>query len=249
MKIKTLYSQIVAELRAQSDQTQAEKDKVYHKKGYKSYGLKIPQVGAVIRNFKPIIGRLPLGEKFDLAELFYISGCAEEGHVGNAILTLGIDDIKPEHFSRIDKLLGYFNNWDEVDNFSINVMQTLLNRYTKDTLNLLNSWNRSKNMRKRRASVVVFVRKVGASGSYTDVVFEFCDKLLCDEEDLVLKAVGWVLKDNIVGSKKRVIDYIKDLRRSGVSSVITLYAIRAQNDKERKEILDVRQAKKGGDKL
>lgn len=249
MKVRTVYSHIVTELRARFDQTQAEKDKVYHKKGYKSYGLTIPQVRSVIRNFKSIIGSLPLEEKFDLAELFYISGYAEEGRVGNAILALGIYDIKPEHFSRIDKLLDYFNNWDEVDDFSINVMQTLLNRYTKNTLNLLSSWNRSKSMWKRRASVVVFVRKVGASGSYTDAVFKFCDNLLYDEEDLILKAVGWVLKDNIIGSKDRVIDYIKGLRKSGVSSVITLYAVRAQNDKERREILDVRQTKKGGDKL
>lgn len=247
MRIKTLYLHIVTKLRSLSDQNQAEKDKIYHKAGYKSYGLKIPQVKLVIRTFNKSIKNLSLGEKFDLAKNFYKSGYAEEGRIGNAILAFGVNDIKPEHFSYIDKLLDDFNNWDEVDDFSINLSQPLLQKYPREMLNLLRTWNTSANMWKRRASVVAFVRKVGASGRYTNEVFNLCNNLLNDREDLVLKAVGWVLKDNIPGSRNKVIDYIKGLRRDNVSSVITLYAIRSLSNKQKGEILAIK-LRRGGEK-
>jgi hypothetical protein len=37
-----------------------------------------------------------------------------------------------------------------------------------------------------------------------------------------------------------MLNYVKGLRRKGVSAVITLYAIRDLNGKERKEVLDVK---------
>jgi hypothetical protein len=53
----------------------------------------------------------------------------------------------------------------------------------------------------------------------------------------VRKAVGWAFKDVMCGDKK-VLDYVKSLRRRRVSSVITLYAIRDLKGKEKEEILN-----------
>ncbi len=58
------------------------------------------------------------------------------------------------------------------------------------------------------------------------------------------KGVGWALKDNMRFDKRRVLDYIRDLRRKGVSSTITLYAIRDLKGKEREEILKMKPQKK-----
>jgi 3-methyladenine DNA glycosylase AlkD len=88
--------------------------------------------------------------------------------------------------------------------------------------------------------VVAFVRKIGSSGEFTDIVIEFCDNLVHDEEDLVLKGVGWALKDNLHGTGERVLDYVKSLRLKGVSSLITLYAIRDLKGKKRREVLNIR---------
>jgi len=100
-------------------------------------------------------------------------------------------------------------------------------------------WSRSYlEARTRRASVVTFARKVGESGEFTEEVLELCENLIWSKEDYVRKGVGWALKDNMRGSKKKVQDYVKSLRERGVSSVITLYAIRDLKSRERKEVLD-----------
>ena len=105
---------------------------------------------------------------------------------------------------------------------------------------MLRKWNRSENMWKRRVSVVAFVWKIGSSGHFTDEVLELCDNLIWDKEDLVQKSVGWALRDNMHEAKKRVLEYVKSLRSKGVSSTITLYAIRDLKGKEREEVLKVK---------
>jgi len=53
----------------------------------------------------------------------------------------------------------------------------------------------------------------------------------------VQKGVGWSLKDMMRSDKERIVDYVIDLRTRGVSSVITLYAIKDIKGDERAEIL------------
>jgi len=43
--------------------------------------------------------------------------------------------------------------------------------------------------------------------------------------------------------KERVLEYVKSLRKRGVSSVITLYAIRDLKGKEREEVLEIKKGR------
>ena len=89
----------------------------------------------------------------------------------------------------------------------------------------------------RRASVVLFTRKVARSGKYNDVALAQCENLKHDPEDMVRKGVGWSLKDLMRSDKKRVLEYVMSLREQGVSSVITLYALRDIKGEERARIV------------
>ena len=86
----------------------------------------------------------------------------------------------------------------------------------------------------------MFTRKVEASGEFTDEALELCDRLVWDREDYVRKGVGWALKDSMRGNKKKVLEYVKGLRRKRVTAVITLYAIRDLKGKERQEALNIK---------
>jgi 3-methyladenine DNA glycosylase AlkD len=151
-----------------------------------------------------------------------------------------LDYLDPDRFEYLDKLANHLNNWGTTDWFSLDVMQPLLVRHPEETLALLRKWNASDHMWKQRSSVVTFARKAGASGRYTDTVLELCENLVDSEKDLIRKAAGWALKDNLRGNRKKVLSYIKDLRRRGVSSVVTLYAIRDIKGDERRSILAIK---------
>ena len=87
---------------------------------------------------------------------------------------------------------------------------------------------------------MVFTRRVAEGGKFIDEALDLCETLIWDEEDLVRKGVGWALKDNMRADKERVLSYVKSLRRRGVSSIVTLYAIRDLKGDERNEVLNIK---------
>jgi len=208
--------------------------------GVTSYGLSTPTVRRLIRSFLNDFQLLGLEDRFSLATWLYESGNFEQATIGDTLVELNIPVLTPARFDLLDETVGHFNNWASVDWLCLHGFQSLLLEYRQETLDLLKTWNHSENLWKRRASVVAFVRKIGSSGDFTDEALELCSNLIWDKEEIVQKGVGWALKDNLPGDKERVLDYIKDLRRKGVPSTITLYAIRDLKGNERKEVLQVK---------
>ena len=243
MKTTELYLRIVRQLEKRGNSEIASKKTAkaqYFGVRYKSYGINEQEEIELIRSYLGSFKQLSLEERFELAKMFLASGFSEQVAFGNAILELSVKNITPIHYGFLNEIANYFNNWAETDWFCIRIIQPLLKRYPKETLDLLRKWNKSENMWKRRASVVSFTRKIGASGHFTEEVLALCDNLIWEKEDLVRKGVGWALKDNMRGNKEKVLDYAKSLRQKGVSSVITLYAIRDLKGKEREEVLHIK---------
>ncbi len=189
---------------------------------------------------------LGIEDRLALARLLLRSHIEEEGHVALAALRAGIADLTPSTFDELDRLLDDFSSWSMTDDFASGkpaITLYLLQRYPKETLAVLARWNRSQNRWKRRASVITFTRAVAASGEFVDVTLRFCEALQHDPDDLVRKAAGWALKDTMragPGAKRRVAALVKEMRRAGVSSTITLYAIRDLKGAEREAILKVK---------
>jgi 3-methyladenine DNA glycosylase AlkD len=216
-------------------------DRHFHKHDeYLSYGLKASEFRQIMKDFRPRFIKLSLQERMDLAARLLQECVGEFGHVGLHIITLSVRDLEPKHFAYLDALPELFQSWSHVDHLALGVMQPLLWRYRKETLELLEEWSHSPIRWKRRASVVTFVRKVAKSGEFTKEVIHLCENLIWDEEDIVQKGVGWALKDNLRSAPDRILPYIKDLRRRAVSSTITLYAIRDLRGAKRQEVLAVK---------
>jgi 3-methyladenine DNA glycosylase AlkD len=242
MDLQGLFAEMVDQLETLAEQDASEARVAWFQKQHKGsklrcYGIRTPQVRKLIRKHSPLFHQLSLEEKFRLAIMFYRSGVFEQATVGDALLELGSEDISPDAFDALDEVVGHFHNWASVDQLCLHTMQPLLRMSREETLELLRKWNHSENLWKRRASVVSFVRNIGKSGDFLEEVLEFCENLIWDKEDLVLKGVGWALRDSMNGDKTRVIEYVKSLRRRGVPSRVTLYAIEHLKGKERNAIL------------
>lgn len=135
--------------------------------------------------------------------------------------------------------MNHFVGWGNVNHFR-SVLQSMLEQHPDEIIGLLRKWNRSDNRWKRRASVVVFTRRIAKDGRFIDEALDLCENLIWDEDDLVRKGVGWTLKDNMRADKERVLRYVKALRCRGVSSVVTLYAIQDLKEEERNDVLRIK---------
>jgi len=216
----------------------------YQKHGYKSLGLRVPEIEKIGEKYIKQFKDLSLEDRFSLSREFYQSEYIALTNFGLKLLQVSIPELTPQHFDFLDEILGYISHWGPTDSFSLYVMQPMLRAYPTETKHFLKSWNTSDSLWKKRTSVVTFARKIGEEGEYVDFLLELCDNLIWDTEDLVRKGVGWALKDNIIGkNRKKILDYVKKLRKMGVSSTITLYAIRKIKGKEREAILSIKASK------
>ncbi len=207
---------------------------------YLSYSLKTPDFHRLMKEYRPRFLELGLKKRLKLAERLLHEHIGELGHAGITVLALSVEQLQPRHFSALDSMADDFRSWSHVDGFGIGVAGPLLLKFRKETLSLLEDWNRSPNRFRRRASVVVFTRQVAESGKFTEEALRLCENLIWDEEDIVRKGIGWALKDNMHSAPKRILSYVKDLRRRGVSSTITLYAIRDLNPEQRQKVLTIK---------
>ncbi len=194
----------------------------------------------ILKAARPDIRELPLAERLELAARLLAQHIGELGHAGIYIQVLSVKELRPDHYPYLDETAGDWRSWSQVDYFCGDLMRPLLLRLPEDTLTLIDDWVQSPNRWKRRASVVTFTRSVGKSGQYTDTVLDLCDRLKWDPEDIVQKGVGWTLKDNMRSAPERITAYVKKLRREGVPSTITLYAIRDLKGEARQEVLAVK---------
>lgn len=242
--MKSLYHQIKSDLVEAADAKTADKNMRYHKyDGHHSFGISAPILAGILKAYKKQVRDLSCKDTLALAEMLYKDQIEESILAGNFVLQINIDCLRETQLPFLDRALNYFSSWSATDDFCIDVLQPVLTQYPQDTLRLLANWNKSKNMWKRRASVVAFVRKIGESGKFTKAGLELCESLIWNKEDLVQKGVGWCLKDLMRGDKIKVMNYVRKLRELGVSSTITLYAIRDLRGNDRTQILKTRSSR------
>ncbi len=224
--------------------TKPEPERRFHKHDqYLTYGMKTADYHQLMKSFRPRFLELSLEQRLQLAQALSGEHVGELGHTGIYVLGISVKELAPVHFPLLSQIVDDFRSWSQVDGFCISIMQPLLKKYHQQILSLLDEWSKSPNRFKRRTSVVTFVRKTGVTGEFMDDLMRLCERLIWDDEDIVQKGVGWALKDNLRYQPERLLPYIKDLRRRGVSSTITLYAIRDLKGAERETVLAVKAEK------
>lgn len=251
MAIQDLYNKITKELEKEAIKKFESKQKYldwnrifFETHTYKAYGLSTPEIRDLIKKFIGEFKELSFFQRIKLSKQFYNSEYIAHTSFGLKLLEISLSEIKPQNFVILEEIVSYLKDWGPTDSFSLYIMQPLLRNYPNETKDLLKRWNNSDHTWKKRVSVVTFTRKIGSEGAHVDFLLELCNHLIWNEEDLVRKAIGWALKDNMVGNNKaKVLSYVKNLRKMGVSSTITLYAIRKLKGKQREEVLKIKPLK------
>jgi 3-methyladenine DNA glycosylase AlkD len=241
--IEAIINELRNEIVTRSGCSQPQLETRFHTKHdqYFCYGLKTPVFHKMMREYRHRFLELSLQQRIELAAKLFKTHIGELGHAGIYVLEISAKQLEPKHFPDLDEIGEDFRSWSHVDYFSTKVTPAILFNYPEQMLDLLEKWNHSPNRFKRRASVVTFINNVAKSGRFINDALRLCENLVWDEEDIVRKGVGWALKVNMRYAQERVLEYVKDLRRRGVSSTITLYAIEKLPPEIRKEVLSIKQ--------
>jgi len=128
----------------------------------------------------------------------------------------------------------YVDNWAKCDFLGTRIMGYMIETYPK-LVKDVKSWHKSKNRWMKRASAVSFVGP-GRKGLYLKDIFEVATKLMYDEDDLVQKGYGWMLKEASKVHQKQVFNFVVKHRKTMPRTALR-YAIEKMPPKLRKEAM------------
>jgi 3-methyladenine DNA glycosylase AlkD len=185
--------EIRKELRKLESKERAEVSQRFFKTGPGEYGegdvfmgVGVPELRRLAKDFQDLSGR-------EVRSLLS-SRIHEERAVALLILVRQYLRGDRKEQERVYKLymdhLGWINNWDLVDVSAEHVVGAFLKNKSKKPLYRL---ARSKNLWERRVSILATFHYI--KGKEFSETLKIAEMLLSDEEDLIHKAVGWMLRE------------------------------------------------------
>jgi 3-methyladenine DNA glycosylase AlkD len=128
----------------------------------------------------------------------------------------------------------YVSNWANCDHVSNHLIGDVVEKYPKYINNLM-KWTKSKNRWVRRSSAVSLIIPA-KKGLFLKEIFKISDILMEDEDEMVQKGVGWLLKE---ASRKHEEEVVKFLLKwkAKTSRLVLRYATEKVSLKNRKLVL------------
>lgn len=126
-------------------------------------------------------------------------------------------------FKRFERWLDqYVDGWGSCDDFCTHAFGALIYRFP-DCLGKVKKWTQADKRWMRRAAAVVLIYAVRRQALYA-AAFEVADLLLLDEDDLVQKGYGWLLKEVSKLAPEPVFEYVM-LNKGTMPRTALRYAI------------------------
>lgn len=162
--------------------------------------------------------------------------------IGYQVVAHFISEAPPELSTQVRRWLERAcGNWGLVDNLAPSVLGPLIELHPK-LISEVVSWTDSPNLWVRRGAVVAFVPLVSTGKKkHVDSAYRVASRLFDDKEDLIHKAVGWLLREAGKSDMERLERFlIKNGPKVPRTSV--RYAIERFPKNERKRLLEVTRA-------
>jgi 3-methyladenine DNA glycosylase AlkD len=207
-----VIEQVRADLKANVDAKTQQTSQRFFKEAITSYGVKVPTVGKIAKKHWSNVKGLGKQEIFELCEQLFASSYIEEAFVVSEWLPHMVDRFEledlPTFKSWIDR---YVTNWAECDSFCNHTIGDFLEKFPQ-AVTEVQSWANSPCRWLKRAAAVSLILPA-RRGKFLKEVFEISDVLLVDEDDLVQKGYGWLLKEASRKHQTEVFNYVVQNRK------------------------------------
>lgn len=187
------------------------------------YGVKTAVVSGIAKEQYKKVSSAGKNEIFSLCEKLWESGFMEESFIA-CNWSYSIRKLyEPDDFRVFEKWVkNYVSNWASCDTLCNHTVGTFIEMYP-DHLVKLKSWATSPNRWVRRAAAVSLIIPA-RKGLFLKDIFETADILLLDEDDLVRKGYGWMLKSASQAHLHEVFEYVV-AHRTNMPRTALRYAI------------------------
>lgn len=189
----TILTILRTELDALANLRSKESAERFFKEEIRTRGIKNPLVWAVAKKLNKEMKAASKEEIFKLCDALWESGYLEESFVACEWAYSRRKQFEPADFKRFEKWIkNNVSNWASCDTFCNHTVGEFLMMFP-DYVQQLKRWAVSKNRWVKRAAAVSLIIPA-REGVFMKEILEIATLLLMDEDDMVQKGYGWMLK-------------------------------------------------------
>lgn len=235
-----VYTDVISELQKSANPQKAEHSKRFFKTGPGQYGEGDRFIGVTVPEQR-LVGR-KFGD-LSLTELTKLLHSEIHEHRLTALMILveqykkADSPVQEKIYKLYIKNTKYINNWDLVDASAPGIVGQYVLEHP-DELQTLYALTRSKMLWERRIAMLATLAFIKAEE--LDVVFELAQLLRDDSEDLMHKAVGWMLREAGKRDEKRLRTFL-DVHAKHMPRTMLRYAIERFTPAQRMHYLQKKQ--------
>ncbi len=230
-----IIGQIRQDLQDGADDATKQSFSRFFKEEVRGYGVKTAVVTKIAEKYWKEIRSRDKREIFNLCEELYRSQITEEAFVVSHWVPHLKDRFEPGDFTIFERWIAtYISNWAMCDGFCNHTMGDFIVLYP-EYINDLKAWTKSANRWVRRASAVSLIIPA-KRGYFLREVLEIAGLLLTDEDDLVRKGYGWLLKEAGRNHEDDVFEFVLKNRKEMPRTALR-YAIELMPGERRREAI------------
>ncbi len=231
-----IINNIRKDLKQNSDEKTRTSGGHFFKEVIKLHGVKSAVVKKIGKEYFKGIKDKKKSEIFNLCEELWQSGYIEESFIACHWSYFVRKDYEPGDFNVFKKWVNTFvTNWASCDTLCNHTIGFFVEMYP-GYLSELKKWAESKNRWMRRASAVSLIIPA-RNGKFLHEIFEISEILLLDQDDLVQKGYGWMLKAASNKHQKEIFDFIIK-KKSTMPRTALRYAIEKMPDELKKKAME-----------
>ncbi len=154
-----------------------------------------------------------------LARSLFASEYHDEKRLGLRLLQFYPDYLDLSAMPLLEEMLLQSPTWDLVDDISIHLVGTVLEKDRK-AYRYLKKWSRSENFWMRRASLISPILLFRKGRGDTGLFYAFAERMLEEKEFFIRKAMGWGLREIAKADPDEVFRFLMKIK--GRASGLTL---------------------------
>ncbi len=179
----------------------------YFKEQIKFYGVRVTLVTKISKDVYGLIKEKSKKEIYILCDELWQSGYIEESFIACNLSYYIHERYESGDIEVFEKWVNqYVTNWASCDTLCNHTIGTFIEMFPQH-ISILKEWAKSHNRWMRRASAVTLIIPA-RKGLFLNDIFDIANTLLLDEDDLVQKGYGWMLKATSEAHQKEVFGYV-----------------------------------------
>jgi 3-methyladenine DNA glycosylase AlkD len=184
----------------------------FFKEQVKSRGWYTAELRKVARRFQRSIAR-EMGMDFlvQVADQLFSGKVLEEKVFAVFLLEKQTAQFTEKEFRLFASWLDRVSSWADHDGLVHYLLSPMVAADPKRCREVFR-WARSRNRWRRRAACVALIRGARQKMLFPEIV-RLSEQLLLDQDDMVQKGLGWLLRETAKADPRRTVPYLKKIRR------------------------------------